>query len=262
MSWVTSSDEKRAQERRVFERFCQNAGLVIVPRTLQQPAPPAPDVIVELERRGRVAFELVRLDHEDEMMGRSHLLRASHFFEREYDALPPARRASIASQYGDAEITIEFHRTATIPERRKALEFIWATLERLMPGFNGQLSLAKLNAPSALHTVWVLRAEKRERPKFRSFLLGSPLPVQASRIADKLQNHYACSEPLELLAYREIGEFSYQTDEADIRQVIDTHLSTSQFRRVWLFESPLQRVGLVFTRRPPRRFTSAPGSAS
>jgi hypothetical protein len=64
---VSAIDFKREHELRTFQQFCDAAALRIVPDTVRQPDPPAPDLIAELEGNGRVAFELVRLNDPDQL---------------------------------------------------------------------------------------------------------------------------------------------------------------------------------------------------
>ena len=45
--------------------FASVAGLPIVPGTVESRSPPEPDIVCEIEGRGRVAFELVTLFDED-----------------------------------------------------------------------------------------------------------------------------------------------------------------------------------------------------
>ena len=58
-------DEKAAYEREIFDQFWPVAGLRVVPDTIQNRAPPEPDILCEIEGDGPVAFELVRLIDQD-----------------------------------------------------------------------------------------------------------------------------------------------------------------------------------------------------
>jgi hypothetical protein len=57
-------EEKAPHERRIFVEFCAAFGLA--PDGITQPNPP--DIIADLDGRGRVAFELVRVNHSDEIL--------------------------------------------------------------------------------------------------------------------------------------------------------------------------------------------------
>ena len=57
-------EEKVAHERRIFAEFC--AASRLAPDSITQPAPP--DIIADLDGRGRMASELVRVNHSDEIL--------------------------------------------------------------------------------------------------------------------------------------------------------------------------------------------------
>jgi hypothetical protein len=247
MAEVTSRALKLKHERSIFVRFCAAAGFQIVRGTLRQPDPPAPDVIVELNGAGRIAFELVRLDDSEELMGYNLLQQAIPLIDEEFDALPIETRSVLVKCFANAEITIEFRHTATVVERRRALPLLWNALLKLADRANGQLALHGQAEKKVITFLFVARAELKARPRFISSALGYPLPIRVERVTAKLKRKYDCCEPLELLAYQEIGQLSYRRDEESLRVAIDRHIQLSQFRRVWIYEERLRRVTLVFT---------------
>jgi hypothetical protein len=56
-------EEKAAHKRRIFAEFC--AASRLSPDSITQPNPP--DIIADLDGHGRIAFELVRVNHSDEI---------------------------------------------------------------------------------------------------------------------------------------------------------------------------------------------------
>ncbi len=77
-------DFKRDHELRTFQQFCDAAGFKIIPDTVSQPNPPAPDLIAELEGEGRVAFELVRLNDPDQLTRLSLMHQTPQFLQAEF----------------------------------------------------------------------------------------------------------------------------------------------------------------------------------
>ncbi len=65
-------------ERAIFERFAQDARLVVRAQSITQPNPP--DILCEVEGLGRVAFELVQLDDAEELQRMGYLHRAREFW--------------------------------------------------------------------------------------------------------------------------------------------------------------------------------------
>jgi hypothetical protein len=54
--------EKKRQELHVFQALAPLAGLTVVPESISQPEPPAPDIACEVARYGKMTFELTALD--------------------------------------------------------------------------------------------------------------------------------------------------------------------------------------------------------
>jgi hypothetical protein len=240
-----TSDLKRARERAAFERFVTAAEFRVTPGSLTQPDPPAPDIAADIEGVGRVAFELVRLDADDEFLSRRLFLEAREFLESEFQQLPGHQRAAIATKFSSSEITVEFRRFADIAARRRALSKVWPVIKDLPANHDGQVNMRGRAIPDVV-SLWVIPARERTSLYFRSFIVGSPMPVHAERLADKLKSCYVCAEPLELLAYNEVEQLAHLADEQRIRDAVESQIAGSQFRRVWVFDGFLNRVAHRF----------------
>jgi hypothetical protein len=81
-------EAKRAHERWTFEAFCAAANLPLVPGSIEQPEPPAPDLVAEFAGAGRIAFELVRLNDPDQLIRLRLMHRMPGFLDRQFAALP------------------------------------------------------------------------------------------------------------------------------------------------------------------------------
>jgi hypothetical protein len=239
---------KRESERAHFEMFCEAARLPLIPESIEQPDPPAPDLVAELEGSGRVAFELVRLNDPDHLTRFRLMQQMPGFLERQFAALPAERRLALTARYIDAEIIIDFQGAATLAQRRRVLPYVWVVLEGLPDGHQGKVDLYGREPPAELALMWINRIRTDGRARFRSQTTGFVLPLRVEEIERKLRKRYETDHPLELLAYVENGEMAHLADAARITEVVERLLPKSQFRRVWVYEGLLRQVGLCLTR--------------
>jgi hypothetical protein len=234
-----TADRKRGAERAVFERFAATAEIRLVPGSVAQPDPPAPDISADIEGAGRIAFELVRLDADDEFLSRRMFLEARELLESEFQKLPERQRAAIGAKFSSSGIAVEFHRFADTAARRRALA------EDLPASHDGEVDMCG-RAIQDVESLWVIPEPERTSLYFRSFIVGSPMPVHADRLSEKLQRRYVCTEPLELLAYNEVEQLAHLADEQRIRDAVESQIAGSQFRRVWVFDGFLNRIAHRF----------------
>jgi hypothetical protein len=237
-------DWKRLGERRHFEMFCTAAELPLVPGSIEQPEPPAPDLVAEFQGMGRVAFELVRLNDPDHLTRFRLMQQMPGFLERQFAALPVERHQALTAKYIDAHIIVDFHGAATLAQRRRVLPYVWEVMEGLPDGYQGKVDLYGREPPAELSMIWINRIITGGRPWFRSQTAGFVLPLRVEEIERKLQKRYDTEAPLELLAYVENGEVAHQSDVDQITEIVARLLPTSQFRRVWVYEGLLRRIGM------------------
>jgi hypothetical protein len=242
-------ENKRSHERRIFIEHCAARGLAR-PGNILQPDPPAPDIVADLDGHGRVGFELVRLNHSDEIFSNTMQRESAHFLADEFARLPAPQRSRLSAMYADAHVLLQFTATANPGERKRALPFVWALLESRAAGASGCLFKPYLwhvtCAPSHLEMVYVSRlARQTDGPLFNTQGALYVYPMQIARVIDKLHKAYTCAEPLELLAYADSGEFSLARDLPELGAAVNLHLPGSAFRRVWGFEEIQRRVTLV-----------------
>src|ERR1035441_6754534 len=222
-------DWKRVGERRHFEWFCEAAELPLISDSIEQPEPPAPDIVAEFAGLGRVAFELVRLNNPDHLRSSRFTQQMPAFLERHFDALPAERHQALSSKYSDAHIIVDFHGAATLPQRRRVLPYVWQVLEGLPDGHQGAVDLYGREPPADLRLLYINRIETGGRPRFRSQNMGFVLQLRVEEIEQKLRKRYDTGAPLELLAYVENGEVAHLADVARIREAVERGLPGSQF---------------------------------
>jgi hypothetical protein len=240
-------EDKSAHERRVFVEFCAARG--ITPGHITQPDPP--DIVAEFNGDGSTAFELVRLNHTDEIVSLNMLVESSSFLAQQFALLPAAQHARLSAMYDDAHVLLQFSPAANPGQRKQALPFVWTLLETRAAGakgyfFNKSVTLFPTCMPSYLDMVYVSRlARHTGGPLFNTQSASYAYPAQIVRVIDKLQKPYSCAEPLELLAYADRGELSSANDLPALREAVKVHLPGSAFRRVWVFEEMLRRATVL-----------------
>lgn len=237
---------KAAHELRIFLEFCEAAGLA--PSSITQPDPP--DIAAELEGHGRVAFELVRVNHADELLSDKMLRESTFFLADQFAQLPASQRARLSAMYADANVLLQFTPAANAGQRKQALPFVWTSLESRGAGAEGCLfkSSAWLTTcvPSYLDMVYVSRLRGLTGgPQFNTQSASYVYPIQIARVIEKLHKPYSSTEPLDLLAYADNGEFSFARDLPELTGAVRLHLPGSAFRRVWAFEELQRRASLV-----------------
>ncbi len=240
-------ETKDAHERRVFVEFCRAAGLPVIPESIQQPQPDPPDIIADIEGQGRVTFELVRLNHDDELHSRKLLTESSYFLSEQFAKVADPQRTRLAAMYADAHVLVQFTATADAGRRKRALPFLWAFLESRPAGAKGELYRVYpwqvTCAPAELQMVYVSRwPEKHAGPEFNCQSASYAYPIQIERVVEKLRTPYGRKGSLELLAYVDFGEISFARDLPALEAAVREHLPGSAFRRVWAFEEMLNRV--------------------
>jgi hypothetical protein len=240
-------EDKAAHERRVFVEYCDARG--IAPLNIAQPDPP--DIVADIGEATAVAFELVRVNHTDEIVSLNMLVESSSFLALQFALLPAAQCARLSAMYDDAHVLLQFSPAANPGQRKQALPFVWALLESRAPGakgylFNKSSTWLATCMPPYLDMVYVSRTTRRTGgPEFNTQSASYAYPAQIARVIDKLQKPYSCAEPLELLAYADRGELSFASDIPALAEAVKLHLPGSAFRRVWTFEEMLGRATLV-----------------
>jgi hypothetical protein len=235
-----------AHERRIFAEFCAASGLA--PDSITQPDPP--DIIAELDGHGRVAFELVRVNHADEILSMNLMVESTYFLAEQFTQRPAPQHARLSAMYADAHVLLQFSPTANPGQRKQALPFVWTLLESRAAGAKGYLFKSSTwlatCVPSHLDMVYVSRFPGLTGgPQFNTQSANYVYPIQIARVIDKLWKPYRCAEPLELVAYADRGEFSLVRDLPELGEAVRSQLPGSAFRRVWAFEEMQRRVTLI-----------------
>lgn len=229
-----NSESKTDTEKRVFEWFANAAGLRVVGQ-IQQPDPP--DIVAEIDGHGRVAFELVCVDAQEEFYKHEKFRKTDAAMERELASLPEARRVALVQKFSDAEINVQL--PEDVPWKAVSFEPIWDILEKLPPAFEEEVRCPAHVA----EFLWIYRNAGHKGPTFSTISGGMVLNINLDPIANKLAKRYD-SEPLELLAYTNLQDIAHRSDSATVEALVCSKLRGSSFRKVWLFDAMLKRLEL------------------
>jgi hypothetical protein len=150
MSFVPSErpDWKRLHEAAIFEQFCTAEALTPIAGSIEQPEPPAPDLIADFGTVGRIAFELVRLNDSEQLTRMALMSRTPAFLDGAFASLPDDIRTRLTAKYVDGVITIEFKGAVDFAQRRTVLPFVWAALDALPDGFRGKVDYGTGGLPA------------------------------------------------------------------------------------------------------------------
>ena len=253
-----SAAKKLGHERFIFSRFCAAAGLNILEGSVEQPKDDPPDLRASMQIYGPTAFELVRLNDPDALKAKSRLAPGLKLFKASFASLADAHRVALTEKFADSAITISFSGTESDAARREALAFLWPLLETLPAKHEGEVHLARYNAPAALAWLYITHTFGRDGPHLQSFGSGGEYPLDLEQLRKKLATPYSRAERLELLAYVDSGEIAFMGADEAIAALVLELLPRSSFHTVWIYEGLLDRVAYAVCRAP----TSAPPSAT
>src|SRR5690606_12192597 len=111
MSEVGEQKAKKDREREVFAKFCETAGIDLVPNTLRQPDPQPhdmPDIEVEVVDQGPMRYELVNLKDHRELRGARLSDESDALMQSCWEKLAQLEREHLQNHFRDAQILVGF----------------------------------------------------------------------------------------------------------------------------------------------------------
>lgn len=192
---------KEEREFRTFEVLAPLAGLKVVPGSIIQALPPAPDIQCDVVGIGHANFELVALDDPYTRTRLSNMFNTKQAWERALSRLSASDQANVSSAFADVHLSLNFEEMAGTKDRAVALSAIQKELLSLPAGYTGPL-FTRATMPSRLYAVSVFRNKVANGPHFSAPSAGGWMPPQLSKIEEKLRDkNYTFTGPLELFAY-------------------------------------------------------------
>ncbi|HEX3949489.1 MAG TPA: hypothetical protein VHW95_06535 [Steroidobacteraceae bacterium] len=234
---MTMFFNKEQSERRAFEALAPLIGLAVIPGTIQQLRPPAPDIQCEVTGIGHYNAELVALDDDTTRRRLNNMYNSEKALERAIGSLTPEEQATVSAEMADVHISMIFDENAGTRDRGKLVTGVLRELLARPAGFRGDIYGDLDDLPRGLHSATIARFKKANGPTITSPSAGYWCPPQLEQITTKLKDKtYQCSGRLELFAYSIHDEPDGAVGGLEgIEQTIRQDIGTSKFDRVHVF---------------------------
>jgi hypothetical protein len=239
---------KEEIERRTFEHLARVAGMAVVPGSIRQDPPPAPDIVCELQGAGPLGVELVSLDAAHTRTRLNNMNGTRVAWQRALALRSPPEQTQLNALCGDIHLGLNIEEAAGLRQRVEIMTAIQDRLLVLPADFRG--TVFGMDAPVGLHRATVHRGHVTDGPQISAPSAGGWLYPQIDKLQGKLtQKSYRVSAPLDLFAYSTHDEVDAHINSlAEIETCIKTFLPGSPFRRVYVFNSGF---GALVLRHPP-----------
>jgi hypothetical protein len=227
---------KEDEERKTFEFLVPFTGMVVVPDSIEQKPPPAPDIECQIEGLGPVAFELVALDADDTRTRLSHWRATLETWERALKTWSQEEQEALRANCQDVTLSLNMDEKAGSEARTAIMREIQARLLAKGAGFKGELFEGD-DYPEYLEGARVHRGQVTDGPRIYAPSAGAWLAPQIDKIREKLADkNYQTERPLELMAYATHDGVDAHIESLPlIDECVKRHLPGSRFRRVWVF---------------------------
>lgn len=229
---------KVMQERKAFERFVQIAKLPINLASITQPDPPAPDFLCRTLTDDRCGFELCHIADKATLdrLG-TKVAMGRHI----YDAmlkLPHDQQAQFASRFGNALLDFEFAEGVTANRVRNIITLVFADLLSLPEGFEGDY--ATFSSPQIQKILCAVNVSRDEfpGPEFAAAAklgcMGDPI---TTTLIEKLDTHYECDCPLQLVTYLDgLSMFPTAIWKGPFLRVLKKRGNLGRFEKIWVVD--------------------------
>ena len=242
-------NKKAKGEKEAFINFALNSGLLIKTSSIECMDPPQPDILCEIEGRGKVAFELFEII--DNGLYSNLMLKSNTILllEKSYNNLETSIKEEFKELFMDAMISPFFEKSCTYKVRKKIIPEV----------------LNKLNNPNMMHKMGDVSIRKFKKyikyisisrglengPSFDSIEYAGftdPYKIGNKVINDKLlHREYISDYPIELLAYYDKNiESTEKYWLPEIIKIIEENFEKSIFRKIWIYDIRNKLIKLVY----------------
>lgn len=228
---------KAESERRVFEALAPLAGISVVPGSIRQDPPPAPDIECQVQGVGILNVELVAIDGEHTRTRLANMFDTQEAWIRALRRLAPADQAVVESEFANTDLGVQFSESAGLRDRAAAMAAIQKEVLSRGSGYTGPL-FDHTSLPEGLHGATIHRSQTiTNGPHLIAPSAGGWQPPQLDKIVAKLNDkRYEFSGQLQLFAYSTHDEPDGAVGGIDqILSCIREHLPASQFTSVHVF---------------------------
>jgi hypothetical protein len=234
---MNNSAKKAQSELLIFCRLISLSGLSVVPGSIRQNAPPAPDILCQIEGRGDLAVELVALDVDLTRTRLNNMLVASSAWDEAMKKWPNSDRLRLSLFCKDIHIGFFTDGFGGSRDQAHFMKQIQESILNIAPDFEGFL-------PDCSGVKVTRGVDIVNGPQITPFSSGSWKMPLILKIQEKLSEKiYETEFSLELFAYTIWDEVGAHVDSLTmIDTCVKTYLPNSKFRRVRVFDLLQQRM--------------------
>jgi hypothetical protein len=233
---------KEQDERLIFEELAWQAGLAVVPGSIQQAGPPAPDIACLIAPGDPLAVELVALDDNTTRTRLANMHATDDAWARALDLQSPSDRLRVTAECADMHLSFNLRENLGTRDRAKLFALVQLEILRLPTGYAGEL-FGPSDYPAGLWKAVAHRGHVTNGPRLFAPSAGSWAPPQYDKLTEKLtRKSYRTWHPMELFAYSRYEDMLASNDVLpEIARRIQADIRSSPFQRVRVFD--------VFSRR-------------
>lgn len=241
---MTSSSQQQ-EERDVFHRFALARGGEIDVGTIETRSPPEPDILCRVVGE-RCAYEMVELVDSDAVRRQRRQVDMQSRLLDACESLEPMARAELDRRAGNASVSLRFAEHASARARDLVVPQVVDLLCRIDPDFSGEIS----PPPPWNGAIESMRVSRPGivGPGFSVAAAGFLRNPMISRIQTKFGKTYQSEASSELLAYHHFRRppIPRQFWLEPLTLFLLSHLGSSPFRRVWVFDYHDRRIDLTY----------------
>jgi hypothetical protein len=221
------------EEIRTFRQFVAEAGMAVLPASIEKRSPPEPDILCQLADGTHIAFELTEVCVPANAAFTSSAWERARIIEECYRTLPNQIKMQLDARFGQSALSFRFQSGSTLRQVRGIIPRIFRELSAHAenPNFFDAFSAP---VKKVLDSIW-LRGRSYETPGPWFNLNGSfsPDDIVVDCVMAKLYKKYTTPHSIELLAH--FGHFAFSSKEwqEPLRELLDRR-GTRPFRRIWV----------------------------
>jgi hypothetical protein len=234
------------REREIFEAFTAVAPFKVLPGSIENRSPPEPDILCQIEGRGKVGFELTELI-DQAYMARIGLMFKTRKYLNSYwqNELDTRDSALFLSKYSDTLLHFDYSQTSSLNERKVAAKIAFQKLLHLPDNCDGEFLNSDPELATALQWVQIRRVGIAQ-PIIDVGSYGSQGDPTTQAIKNKFSKNYKCNYPIELLAHINWGIMPHEEVWKNSAKNAASQISNSPFRKVWVFDMTDKKIKFEF----------------
>lgn len=223
-------------ELRVFRDFAAVCGLGIEVASIQKRDPPEADILCRIADGSALAFEMV------ELVDRAKIAKPLADQEQLMDSLREASNEipeETRKRLKNAWVGVKFRADRSL---RKRKEYARQIVQQVAadPEVEGRVAVQEGDTEVAAANV--KRREGLAGPHFRVIVAAHYNPIPIDSLDEKFDKAYQGDAPVHLLAHFNTQHAPLKQQIAELVAFIEANIERSNYRQVWIFDRPNQRL--------------------